>query len=65
LRGAQHEAITLPPKHGVSIVKTYRVLISLEIDADDENTTAQEAMVIVTDPTMVIESITETKEFDK
>ena len=34
----------------------YRVLVSLEIEADNEDDAAREAMVI--DPTMVIEAIT-------
>jgi hypothetical protein len=36
---------------------TYRVIVSLEIEADDAEDAAAEAMNIVTDNSMVIESI--------
>jgi len=40
-------------------MKSYRVAISLEVAADDEEEAAREAMTKVIDPTMVIEAITE------
>jgi hypothetical protein len=41
--------------------RSYRVVISLEIEAENEDAAMREAMSIVTDDTMVIEAITEIK----
>jgi hypothetical protein len=46
-------------------MKSYRVEISLEVAADDEEEAASEAMTKVIDPTMVIEAITELHHHDE
>jgi hypothetical protein len=43
-------------------VKLYRVVISLEVDADGEEAAVQEAMSIVNDSSMVVESVSEVKQ---
>jgi hypothetical protein len=37
----------------------YRVIVSLEVEADDEDGACKEAMDIVTDSSMIIESVVE------